>query len=113
MDKRKKTTFTQSYINNEDGFGINWWNENIPLQIKFSSNQIVELNEYRVDLDLKILHLQTELKVLEIEIKKYIERDYADLSKIKELYTQILDIQNQISYARIEARESMNGLCTN
>jgi len=113
MKQRKETILVQEYkYDNYDGFGINWWNTSLPLQYKFTANQIVELNEYREDFDLKIFPLLKELRSLQMKFKSYINSNNSELAKIKHYYNQVKDIQKKIIDIRLDAREEMGSVFT-
>lgn len=113
MEQRKETIFSQEYMyDNYDGFGMNWWNTNLPSEYKLASNQVVELNEYRIDFDLKIFPLLEELRTLQIEINSYINSNNAQFTKIKDYYNKVRILQNKIIDIRLDAREEMSSVFT-
>jgi DNA-binding transcriptional MerR regulator len=89
--------FAQGYWCNDNNYGMNWWNTNLPSQYNLSSDQVAELNEYRADSDQKIRPLQKELRALQIEMRGYIYRNDADPATIKEYRNQIRDLQDKIA----------------
>ncbi|NOX66540.1 MAG: hypothetical protein GXO85_12330 [Chlorobi bacterium] len=105
--------FAQGYwCNDRDGYGMSWWNTNLPSQYQLSADQVVELNEYRTNFDQKIVPLQKELRALQIEMRGYVNRNNSDPVKVKEYRNQVRDIQDQIADIRIEARQKMNSIFT-
>ncbi|VAX25564.1 hypothetical protein MNBD_IGNAVI01-3055 [hydrothermal vent metagenome] len=109
MKQRKETTFAQEYMyDSYNGFGMNWWNTNLPSQYKLEANQIVELNEYRIDYDIKILPLLEELIALQIKIKTNNE----EFAMIKYYYNKVRDIQNKMIDIRLDAKEEMSSVFT-
>ncbi|GBD91358.1 hypothetical protein BMS3Abin04_02085 [bacterium BMS3Abin04] len=113
MKRKKETTFVEEYMYDDyNGFGMNWWNTNLPSQYKLAANQVVELNEYRVDFDLKIFPLLEELRTLQIEIKRYINSNNAEFAKIKLYHNKVKDIQNKIIDISLNAREEMSSVFT-
>ena len=113
MKQTKEKIIAQEYIyDNYDGFGMHWWNTSLPSQYKFAANQVVELNEYLVDYDLKIFPMLNELRALQMNFKSYINSDNAEFAKIKYYYNQIRDIQKKIIEVSLDAREKMSTVFT-
>lgn len=113
MKQRKETIIAKEYMyDNYDGFGMNWWNTNLPSQYKFAANQIVELNEYLLDFDFKIFPLLEELRALQMKYKSYINSNNAQFAKIKHYYNQVRDIQKKIIDISLDAREEISSILT-
>ena len=102
--------FGQGYWCNDSNYGMNWWNNDLPSNYQLTTEQVSEMNEYRGEYDEKIVPLQKELRLLQIEMRGYNRYNNDDLSKIEDTRSEIRKIQDEIADLRIEARKNMSGL---
>ncbi|GBD91357.1 hypothetical protein BMS3Abin04_02084 [bacterium BMS3Abin04] len=91
---------------------IGWWNNNVPSQYSYSSEQMNEMNKIRSEYDQKIVPLQNNLRNQRIALRDLRNSSNYDADKSSEYRKNIQDIENQIYNLRIDARKDMSALLT-
>ncbi|VAX25562.1 hypothetical protein MNBD_IGNAVI01-3054 [hydrothermal vent metagenome] len=91
---------------------IGWWNNNIPNQYSYSSEQMNEMNKIRSKYDQEIVPLQNKLRDQRIALRDLRNSSNYDTDKASEYRKNIQDIENQIYDYRIDARKDMSALLT-